>query len=334
MTKNLKSIILLVVVAAIATYFYVTSNNSTLKKELSDFSVEDTASITKIFLADQNGKSILLERIDGANWQLNSKYEARQDGINNLLETIKRVRVKAPVNKAAFETVIKKLAGSGVKVEIYQNNKENPSRVYFVGGTNQEHTGTEMLLQGSSLPFLTHIEGFYGFLTPRYFVNENEWKDRTIFRYNYGSIASIKVEHPLDPKESFEIIDNGNNTFSLKDADSKIVANFDTTKVMEYVTRFKNIQYEGVEETKEKEFIEAILKTTPQQIYSVTSKTGETKACTTYMKPLKEGATDLEGNPINFDMDRMYAKVNDSDFVVIQYFLFNNLDKKLNYFLY
>ena len=190
MTKNLKSILLLVVVATVAIYFYITNNNSTLKKELSDFAVADTASITKIFMADKNGKSILLERINGISWKLNGKYEARQDGINNLLETIKRVTVKAPVNKAAFETVIKKLASNGVKVEIYQNNDKKPSKVYFVGGSNQEHTGTEMLLQGSSIPFLTHIEGFYGFLTPRYFVNENEWKDRTIFRYNYGELRT------------------------------------------------------------------------------------------------------------------------------------------------
>ncbi|MDA9563290.1 hypothetical protein N9R81_01285 [Flavobacteriales bacterium] len=332
MKKNILPIVMLIVLAGISIYFYLTKSGSTLKPELTNYAVEDTAAISKIFLADKAGHTITLERKSTDEWTVNGEFTARQDGVKNLLDAMARVEIKAPVNKSAYETIVKRLSSAGVKVEIYTNGS-SPEKVYYVGGSNQEHTGTEMLLEGSSTPHLTHIHGFYGFLTPRFFVNINEWRARNIFKYSYGEIAKIRVEHPMDPTESFEITDLGNNMFSLTDITNNIdIVDYDTLAVLDFISRFQRIDYEGFEETKTKQYIEDIKETTPQHIYSVSNKLGETKTCTTYLKPAQEGATDLEGNEIFFDMDRMYAAINDSDFVVIQHFVFDNLKKNLSDF--
>ena len=154
--KKFKYLFLLGLVS-LAAYFFFKPSSSTLKKERSDFAVKDTASITKIFMADQQGRSVLLERINVDNWKLNNEFKARPDAVNILLETIKRVTVKSPVNRAAFENVVKQIAGAGTKVEIYQG-KDTPSKTYYVGHSNQEHTGTFMLMENSTVPFLTHME--------------------------------------------------------------------------------------------------------------------------------------------------------------------------------
>jgi hypothetical protein len=329
--KNIRYIILILLTVA-AAYFFFTNQNSTIKSEKSDFGVKDTSSITKLFLADQQGRQVTLERLSEFQWKVNGKYLARQDGINILLETIKRVAVKAPVNKAAFENIVKNISSSSVKVEIYTGD-DSPSKVYYVGSSNQDHSGTYMLMENSTVPFLTHMEGFYGYLTPRYFTNENEWRDRTIFRYNYGEIASIKVEIPLDKENSFEITSNADNTYSIKSlATGNTIENFDTLKVLEYISYYKTIPYEGFEETKTEEYMNGVKASTPLNIYTVTDKSGKESKATTYLKPLPEGATDPEGTPIYFDMDRLYADVNETDFVVIQYIIFDKLDKKLSDF--
>jgi hypothetical protein len=332
MKKNLLSILLLVILGGLAAYFFFTKSGSTLNSELTEYAVKDTAAITKIFLADKQGNQILLERQSETKWIVNKEFTARQDGVRNLLDVIARVQIQTPINKSAYETIVKRLSSAGIKVEIY-TDAESPMRVYYVGGADQEHTGTEMLIEGSSTPHLTHIPGFYGFLTPRYFVNINEWKDREIFRYQYGEIAKIKVEYPQDPTESFEVTDLGNNKFSLLDITTNIdIADYDTLKLLDYIARFQNIQYEGFEETKSEEYINGIKETTPQQIYTITDKLGNIKKCTTYLKPSNEGATDLEGNQIYFDLDRFYAEVNGDDFVVIQHFLFDKLERDLSDF--
>ena len=332
MKKNLLPIIILLLLGGVAVYFYATNSRSTLKPELTDYAVKDTSAITKIFLADKRGNQILLERKSTKEWTVNNNFRARQDGIKNLLDAIARVQIKTPINKAAYETIVKRIASSGVKVEIYTDS-DSPMKVYYVGGASQDHTGTEMLLEGSSTPHLTHVSGMYGFLTPRYFTNINEWKDRAIFRYEYGEIAKIRVEYPQDPTESFEITDLGNNQFSVLDITKNIeIEKYDTLALLEYISRFQNIHYEGFEETKTEIYIAGIKETTPQQIYSITDKLGNVKVCTTYLKPAHEDATDLDGNKIYFDLDRFYASVDDKDFVVIQHFLFDNLQRKLSDF--
>ncbi len=327
MKKNRIAAILIIILGSITFWFVLNNKNSTIKKELSDFAFEDTASITKIFLVDNEKKSILLERVNATQWTLNKKYKAREDAVNVLLTTIKRVAVKTPVPKPAFENVVKQIAVKHVKIEIYQSNDE-PVKVYYVGHNNQEHSGTYMLLENSSVPFLMHIEGFRGFLSARYFTNENEWRSTAIFNYNYGEIAEIKLEYPSQPEKSFSITDFGNNKFSLKELKANTeILNYDTAALMQYAALFQKIHFEGFEETRTQAFKDSIIKTTPMQIFTVTDKTGNSKIVKTFIKPAKEGSTDMDGKPIFSDLDRFYGWIDNTNFVVLQYFVFDPLLK-------
>ncbi|MFO0322503.1 MAG: hypothetical protein ACK504_08745, partial [Bacteroidota bacterium] len=76
MKKSSIIIILLTILAGISIYFYKTKNtNTTLNKDASNFKFKDTAQIDKIFMADKNGKSITLDKINGV-WMLNNTYKA------------------------------------------------------------------------------------------------------------------------------------------------------------------------------------------------------------------------------------------------------------------
>jgi len=76
-----------------ATWFIYNTSNSTIKKELRDFAIRDTASVTKIFMVNKNNKSITLERISPSTWQVNGSYIARKDAIDVILKTLKRIDV-------------------------------------------------------------------------------------------------------------------------------------------------------------------------------------------------------------------------------------------------
>ena len=62
MKKNKVLLIVLALMLAATGYFVYTYKGSTINKELSDFAVDDTASINKIFLADKDGKQITLTK--------------------------------------------------------------------------------------------------------------------------------------------------------------------------------------------------------------------------------------------------------------------------------
>ncbi|MGZ4061153.1 MAG: hypothetical protein ACXVPU_19130, partial [Bacteroidia bacterium] len=114
MKRNRIAIILVIILGSASFWYIVNNRKSTLNAEMRNFAVADTASITKIFLADKEGRTITLERHPEGNWTVNQKYAVRMDALQTLLETIKRVDVKEPVGKKAQDNVIKRLAAKAV----------------------------------------------------------------------------------------------------------------------------------------------------------------------------------------------------------------------------
>ncbi|MGD1846531.1 MAG: DUF4340 domain-containing protein [Salibacteraceae bacterium] len=334
MKRILIVVLLLLVVGGVAVYLTRTQNpNSTLSSDLSDFSIQDTSSVTKVFLADKAGNTILLERQEEGFWSLNEKYEARTDYLVELLKTMKKLKVKSPVSKSAYNNILKNMAGNSTKVEVFQGGN-TPSKVYYVGSANQSHSGTYMLLEGAKVPFLMHIPGFKGYLGPKYSTSENEWRNKAIFRYGRGTIASVKVEHLKAPEKSFEIALREDNTIGLTALISgQQINNVDTAAALAYLTAYKKVYFESFEETKDNQFIDSVALSDPEIVYTVTDREGNSKTVKTFLKPAKNDATDMEGNPIDHDLDRLYALVNDKQFVVIQYHVFDNLAYSLNNFI-
>lgn len=333
MKRVIWSLAILVLLSGIAFWVYNQNNQkSTIKSELTDFAVKDTAAIDKIFMADAQGKTILLER-DGEDWRLNEKYKARPDGMRILLETIAKVRVKSPVSQPAIENVLKNIMGSHTKIEIYQGGSK-PVKVYFVGSANQLHTGTHMLIDGSSRPYVTHIEGFHGFLTTRYFTNENEWRDREVFAYKYGDIKSVTIEYPGNPVDNFKIVDQGDHeTFELyAGIDMQKVENTNEVAIKGYLANYKMIHYEGFEETKPMSYIDSVMNNTPTFNLKLEEWSGETHEIEGYRKPIKDGY-DPEGQPIDYDVDRLYLFMNSHKLVVGQYAIFDQLTFKSRDFI-
>ena len=214
--KNLRYLILVLLVILVLVVV-ATQNKSTIKKELRDFAVEDTALVDKIFLVDKENQSILLERTTD-HWVLNSEYVARQDLVNILLKTMYRIQVKEPVAKAAQENIIKSLAVKSTKVEIYQKGKR--VKVYYVGGPTQDSYGTYMIIENSSSPFVVEIPGFRGYLSTRFSTLEYEWKAQTVFAISLEHLQEVTVEN-LKNKKSVTLQVKGSRAYEPKKSETK-----------------------------------------------------------------------------------------------------------------
>jgi hypothetical protein len=331
MKKLLFPIILVIILGIAAVILYINNSGSTIKKELRDFAVEDTASVTRIFLADKNNQTITLDRKDGF-WTVNKNFIARRDLIDVLLRTICHLNVKAPVPKSAHNTIVKGLAANSTKVEIYQNNAL--SKTYYVGGATPDNMGTYMLIEGSGVPFVMDLPGFTGYLSLRYTTDISEWKDRCIFRYKFSDIASVTIENPAAPSQSFQAIQKGTNKFSLYSlSEKKELSGFDTLAVKEYMAYFKKMNFETYVTTITKERRDSVFKSRPILIITVEDKAGTKKTIRMYLRPNYDKLMKGESEVYEWDPDRMYAFINDDrDLVIIQYFVFDPVIKELNYF--
>lgn len=328
--RQISIISILIILIGLIGYQYFSSSKSTIKSNMSDFSISDTGSVDKIFVADRRGNSVLLERSNTKNWVLNQKYEASQHLINNLLETMTLMTVKAPVAKARYDKTIRDLSTVGIKVELYQGG-DSPSKVIYIGTPNQTHTGTYMMVEGSNLPYLVHIEGFYGFLSPRFSPHENDWRTKNIFKYNPREIQQLRVSFTEESDKGFIIKQDTKGEVGLFTDLSMPVSNWEKGYILEYLDRYRDINFEGWEETKPISFIDSVMKSTPMETYEIIDVSGKTTKIETFKKPLKSGI-DIDGNPIDHDQDRMYAVINDSEFVIVQYYVFDPLNQTINYF--
>jgi len=115
MKKNRITILLVIVLAIVAVVLVSQNRSGTLRSEVGDFAIDDTSTVTQIFMADMQGNEVLLQKMPAGNWSLNDSLNARAEGIGLLLTTMSKLAVKAPVSKstlglgAAFFSILSKI---------------------------------------------------------------------------------------------------------------------------------------------------------------------------------------------------------------------------------
>ena len=333
MKKNSIYLVLFLLLSGITGYLIYNNSKSTIRKELSDFAVSDTASINKIFMADKQGKQILLER-KGTGWIVNGKFEARQDLINMLLYTMKSMQVLSPVGKNLYNNTMKLLASSAVKVEIYSN--QELIKTYYVGHPTMDNLGTFMYLEGSSVPFIMFIPGFNGYLTTRFDIMEQDWRSKNIFSLNPRMITEAKVIDPNSADSSFTL-SLKDSTYSIQTNNGKTLSRLDFGKLHNFLIGFGNTNYEMIFEKIPSTFKDSLLNAGPFKIIEVRSFTGELKQVSLYRKSF----TGVSMNPNDdddvtypYDPDRFYLSVaGDKEWYICQYLNWSKLLKTPSYFI-
>lgn len=226
MKKNLLYAAVLVVLLGLAWWLTQKDDRSTLSPEEADFSVADTSTIDKLFIADKSGQTILLEKVTPGQWTVNKRYIARPDAIEYVLSTLLRMEVKAPVPRAAVENIKKQLSTIGKKVEIYSGGKKID--VIYVGGATIDSRGTYVIKEKAELPYIVHIPGWEGYLSPRFFTNLEEWRERIVLRLNPDSIAEINANFIDSAQQSYVLRMPQPRKFMLYKGDGRSVVPVDT----------------------------------------------------------------------------------------------------------
>lgn len=335
--SSIITITILLALSGIAIYFYKNkSATTTIDKEASDFTVKDTGAVDKIFLADKEGRSILLEKTKEG-WVLDKKYHVRPDAIDLLLYTIRMVEVQSPVSKTGKKNIIKIMAARSTKIEVY--SKGEKIKQYYVGHTTQDHLGTYMLLTNLETnenyedPFITHIPGFDGFLTTRYNTYELDWRDRIVMSYRPPQIKQIKLELHEMPDSSFVIDLYSMQRFGLK-TNKGVQIPFEEDKLKQYIAYFQNINCEVVLEKKDP-LVDSLSKSAiPFATLTVIDRENKSSVCEFFHKFPIISKNEQYGINYKFDPDRLFIRYNDrKDFGVAQYFVFGKMLQTYGYFL-
>ncbi len=328
MRKTVLYLAILAILAASIYLFLIKGNTNT---PTMGFTIKDTGSIGKLFLVSGDGESVTLDRTD-TGWMVNKKYRALPSTLNLLLATLAQQEALYPVTKSAADIVMKNLATDGIKIEIYDRKGKKMS-VFHVGGIAVNNTGTNMLMDGSSTPYVVHVINFNGYLTSRYTVFLKDWRDSTVFNIPYEEIQSVAIDYAGNPVNSFEIIkDKDSVTIKADPSLAHGLDGFNARRARVFLKYFANVNCEG--------FINGIadndttIATAPKQsTIDVKGIHGQHQRIDIYWMALnrrsKNRVVANSDVPDDYDADRLYAVINNhQDTVVIQQFAFRNIFHK------
>ena len=346
MKKNRIAIIItsvLIVIAGVLLW-----NNrylTTLRGEAYDFTVRDTASITRMFFADKSGNQVLLNRTESG-WKVNDQHDAQPLMIENILYTLNKLRIKMPVSLSSHDNVITRMAGTNTKVEIYQIvprinlfNKvklfphEKLTKVFYIGDVTQDNSGTFVLKEGADKAYIVHIHGFRGFISSRFSANPEDWRDHKIFSYNIGDISSVKLEFNNQPEKSFVLNEIGQYLYEMKNPHDGSSIDFDTIRVLNLLTSFKDVRFEAFLTDIATERRDSIINSPYQERLTLVTKDGKENVITTYTMKINADAFGFVEEDWDDDPDHKYAYLeNDKELVMIQDFAFGKLLNPAEYY--
>lgn len=338
-----KTLIYIAILAALAAAVYYllphnTNSNNPYDAAEAGFTIKDTGAIGRIFLANPEGESILIERT-ASGWMVNKQYPALRSTLETLLGTFVKQEPLYPVTKAAYENVVKTMATHGIKAEVYDRAGKK-MRVFYVGGAATDGKGTNMLMEGAKEPYVVETPGFVGYLTPRYSVKMRDWRDRTVFDVPAEDIKSVSVQYAGKPNESFTVARNAQDSITVAAAPeaTKSITGLNYRRASTYLKFFTNINCEGYLNGLEDN--DTTFKTAPKYTaIELTTKSGKVQHVDIYWMAINQRsknrkASDMPGEvPEEYDSDRMYAVMNDyKDTIMIQQLSFQNIFRKAHEF--
>lgn len=348
--KNNKLLIFILLFLAIVAVVLVSQNNSsTLQEKESGFAITDTSTVTKIFIADKQDHSVLLERKENT-WVLNDEFLANPKMLEILLGTMNRIKVKAPVSLSSHDNVVSRMASIGIKVEIYEMGyrinlfdkiklfrHERLAKVFYVGDATQDMRGTYMLMEGAERPYVVYLPSLRGFISTRFSPLEDAWRSHIVFNNKLIDIQSLSLSFGNEAEKSFkvEVTDAMGNYTLTAIQNQRQITNFDTLKVLNLLTSFADLRYETrLNNLYTPHKIDSIISSPYLYEISINDrKKGENIVRMFKRNKIPDKLVDGEGGLIPVDHDRFYALVNDGDdFVLMQYFVFGKVLQPLGHY--
>lgn len=329
MKKYFPYLIAIVVLGGIAAFFLLSENESTINQREANFKIKNPAAVTKIILHDEQNRTITLAKTKSG-WQVNEKFEARQDLIDHLLSILAKLESQAPVSKAAHENVLREMLAKNIQVQVFTGSGA-AEKVFYVGGPTLDSKGTYMILEVNgklaNRPHVVRVPGIDGYLTPAFEMKEEVWRSRKVFDAQPQQVAAISVVYPASEWQSFSIKAVG-DSFELRNAKGEL-ERANQSVLYSYCAMYEGIYFEAFDNGSEQR--ESTLKEQPYAIITLKEKNGKTSEVKLFYMPINRRSKrlfDEQGNDVLVDVDRFFALHNNKDFAIAQVYVFGKLLRK------
>ncbi len=207
-----RTTLLLLVAVLLGAGAYLTLRGSSEERKLADkdtsrqFAYPETDDVHRIFVADRNGHQVTLTRGGISGWLADGR-PANEHIMNNVLQAIRYVDVQSLPSYQAVPNMVKDIATSGILIQLF-DEAGTKLRGYYLGGSNNQETGTYAIIEGAEDPYVVHLPGFTGNIRQRFVHWGDEWRDKVYFRVRPERVERFSIEYPKQRNKSFELTRN------------------------------------------------------------------------------------------------------------------------------
>jgi len=295
------------------------------KKNLTSklFIINDTTNISKIIITQDTLKVILNRNKKSKKWTIDNKYPANNKAVKKLYQTLTEVKISKPVLNSRRDSLIKNIKTKGKKIEIFDYNNEL-LREIRIGTFVKQLDGTYMYNRKKNSIFIVNIPGLENNLNYRYNINPVYWLNPEIFSYKPNEIKEITLNYPNALSESFKLTISEDTANLINLSNNQYVKEINLTKVGSYLSYFMNVKFTS--ESSNSDILKnELLQKIPYAEITVIDINREKKN----VKLFK-----IKNNKTNkYNMNKLYALVNNQDLVVVKYVNFDLILKDINYFV-
>ena len=321
MNKNYLLLIVFVLLGG-ATWWYLSDDKKSAGTVVGwdrEFAV-DRDQIGKVFIAKRSGETITIER-KGKEWIYNDQHPASPGAVDNLLEAVSSMTLKFQPSPNATDNIISEMSARTISVEVYDRQGKRLKH-YHIGGVTADARATYALMDGSNQPMAVEIPQMEGQIRTRFDLEEDQWRDRTVFGYEPEEIQAVSVEYPKQQSKSFRMT-RTNDGFEVKpfyDNQVPISRQVSAGVVEGYLVGFHSLVAESFSNSFAQK--DSVRQNIPFSIVSVTDRSGEEKKAAFYQS---YKINTLTGERTADFVERYWADINTGDWMLTQHRVFKEI---------
>jgi len=187
--------------------------------------------------------------------------------IDVLFATLQQVEPARPVAETLQDSVSSVLDTQGVVVSLFAGDDLQRE---FIAGGNPGKTQAYFKIPGESECYIMTIPGYRVYASGIFELDENGWRDRLVFNFNWRNFQSLKATHPSSPQHDFEVA-MGKEYYEVKG-----VAVVDTTKLNDFLDAVSLLTVDQYVKSETVEGYDSLIRTKPLLDLQISDVSGKT----------------------------------------------------------
>lgn len=323
MSKNIKILIsfffIFIILSGLFFFFKFRNINNT--SEL--FILKDTTDILKIIISKDSANVIISRNNKKKKWTLDNRYPANKKNVKKLFQALTEVKISKPVINSKKDSLIKNIKKNGKIIKVYNFNNKLIKEIK-TGNYIKQLEGTYMYNPKANSIFIVNIPGLENNLNLRYNINPVYWLKPEIFSYNPNDIKEITLNYPDAISKSFKLIILKDTANLMYLHDNKHVKHLNLSKAGSFLSYFMNVKF-SPDTSNTQVLKKELFKRIPYAEITVTDKYQHTKNVKLFK--IKNNT-----KPETYDLNKLYAILNNNYIVTVKYIDFDLILKDINYF--